>query len=251
VRQITIHPRLRQFVENVSLDLSADRDRYRVLPGPYPVVGCQYRGAIAVLRDGESRRLSPAGLTGLQAETRWFAPEPETSSILVRLKPAAAGALFGPGMRDVAGEHVGLDLLSPFRLVRESLDRVVNAPSAEEAADLFQGFLLDLLDRRPRQPRPAAAFAAERILSSRGNCRIDRLAREAAISGRQLERLFLAEVGISPKEFASICRFDWVIRNLRPGVSWAELALDAGYSDQAHLIRNFVGRTGQTPARFQ
>jgi AraC-like DNA-binding protein len=82
-----------------------------------------------------------------------------------------------------------------------------------------------------------------------GRITIDRLANSAGISSRQLERRFLTEVGLGPKLFCRILRFQEVFRAVAenpPG--WAELALDCGYYDQAHLIRDFQEFAHQTPA---
>lgn len=82
--------------------------------------------------------------------------------------------------------------------------------------------------------------------------RVDELARRAAMSARHLERRFKDQVGVGPK---------WVIRRYRlfeaaeralgeTDVSWSRLAADLGYSDQAHLTRDFRSMFGMTPRRY-
>ena len=101
---------------------------------------------------------------------------------------------------------------------------------------------------------------------------VSRLASDCGCSARQLERQFRAETGLSPRLLARIIRFQRVFRALgnggagaeetssrpdgaaapdrRHGADWITLALDCGYADQAHLIRDFREFSGETPAAF-
>ncbi|HEU4710547.1 MAG TPA: helix-turn-helix transcriptional regulator [Pyrinomonadaceae bacterium] len=90
---------------------------------------------------------------------------------------------------------------------------------------------------------------AARIVASAGLISVDQLAADAGISSRQLERRFMREVGIGPKLLARILRFQQVFRAVeRSDAAWASIALDCGYYDQAHLIRDFNQFAQQTPS---
>jgi transcriptional regulator GlxA family with amidase domain len=87
------------------------------------------------------------------------------------------------------------------------------------------------------------------IVDSGGQISIDRLAGDLGISGRQLERRFLNEVGLGPKLLCRILRFQQVFRAIeRSDRNWARIAADCGYYDQAHLIRDFRQFAGQPPS---
>jgi len=91
--------------------------------------------------------------------------------------------------------------------------------------------------------------AAARIVDSRGLIAVDELAGDAGISSRQLERRFLREVGVGPKLLGRIIRFQQVFRAVeQSNNAWAEIAIECGYYDQAHLIRDFNRFAQQTPA---
>lgn len=90
---------------------------------------------------------------------------------------------------------------------------------------------------------------AARIVDSGGAVSVDQLANDAGISSRQLERRFLREIGLGPKLLGRIIRFQQVFRAVEQAEpAWATLALECGYYDQAHLIRDFNQFAQQTPA---
>lgn len=90
---------------------------------------------------------------------------------------------------------------------------------------------------------------AANIVRRCGQVSMDALARAAGVSSRQLERRFLRDVGIGPKLLCRILRFQQVFRAVqRDDLSWAAIAADCGYYDQAHLIRDFQQFARQTPA---
>jgi AraC-like DNA-binding protein len=80
--------------------------------------------------------------------------------------------------------------------------------------------------------------------------RIEALAQHACLSRRHFERLFLQRVGLRPKTLAGIFRFQHVLRarESQPAWTWARVAQEAGYFDQAHLIADFRRFSGSTPA---
>lgn len=90
---------------------------------------------------------------------------------------------------------------------------------------------------------------ATKIIDCRGVISVDRLASAAGVSNRQLERRFRRNVGIGPKLLARIVRFQQVFRAVEQCDSaWATVAVECGYYDQAHLIRDFNQFAQQTPA---
>jgi AraC-like DNA-binding protein len=134
----------------------------------------------------------------------------------------------------------------------DALDRAVHAARrAPERIALVESFL------RARLPRPDAdALEAARVVDVVRNdpaiARVGDLARRAGMSVRALQRLFGSYVGVPPK---------WVIRRFRvqeaaermaggAAVDWSALALDLGYCDQAHFIRDFKAQIGRTPAEY-
>ena len=82
---------------------------------------------------------------------------------------------------------------------------------------------------------------------------MDALANETNLSTRQLERVFREHVGLSPKTYSRLVRFDRAARGIdaRGTSPWTHFALTHGYSDQAHFINDFKEFAGVTPAQFE
>lgn len=107
-----------------------------------------------------------------------------------------------------------------------------------------------LLERAARiSGRTPTMKAAMDLFEHRGVFRIDDLARQTGVSVRHFERLFLNDLGMRPKLFARIARFQMAldVKLHRPQRSWLAISQDLGYHDQMHLIRDFQDLCGAAP----
>jgi transcriptional regulator GlxA family with amidase domain len=166
------------------------------------------------------------------------------------LLPAGVKPLLGvPAAVIGAGITQLSDLIG--RAADQVEDRVFNAPPTDALRHLAQ-VLLDLAHAHDPE-HGIADRAVGRLRSTGGTLRIDELAGDLSVSTRRLERHFLTNVGLSPKLFARLVRFDRAVRDLalRGEVSWARFATDHGYSDQAHFINEFREFAGITPVEFE
>ncbi|MEU4565837.1 AraC family transcriptional regulator [Micromonospora sp. NPDC023956] len=151
----------------------------------------------------------------------------------------------------------------PFwrRPVAELTDRRLPLVPAPDPAEVCAGddddrrrALDDFLLGRAPEPDPSADEAmrlADEIRTDRGILRVDDLARRHGLSTRRLQRLFVGYVGVGPKWVIRRYRLQEAIEQAAVGVpDWATLAADLGYSDQAHLVRDFTAVTGVTPTAY-
>lgn len=100
-------------------------------------------------------------------------------------------------------------------------------------------------------PDPVA-LAANRLFASNGNQRVSTMASDCGLSPRQFERRFLAQVGVPPKLYGRIIRFNAAVyQKLRcPAHAWSRIANDQDYYDQMHMVHDFRAFTGESPSRF-
>lgn len=135
------------------------------------------------------------------------------------------------------GRHLGRDVLA--------------AEDHHAAVAIYESFLRGL---GPRDD-PAVdlvAGIAERIAVDHGITRIEQVATEFGLTPRTLQRLFRDYVGASPKWLIQRYRLHEAVARIDADAAcdWAALALDLGYADQAHLIRDFKKIVGRTPVEY-
>jgi AraC-like DNA-binding protein len=174
--------------------------------------------------------------------------------VTVTLQPGAAAALLGLPAGEMAETAVPLEALWG-RDAAHLLERLAAAPGDAARARLLQTMLL----RRLRAGRAAAATpaagAAEAlrlIRDSDGRRPLREVAAAVGIGERRLQQIFHAHVGLSPRASSRLARLHGLLRTLRarPTPAWAQLAGDAGFFDQSHLVNEFRALCGLTPGEF-
>jgi AraC-like DNA-binding protein len=95
-------------------------------------------------------------------------------------------------------------------------------------------------------------YVIQKIIESQGNVSIHTICHSLAMTRQHLARLFQEYVGIRPKQFARVIRFQALLKNVdrSPNVNWADEAATLGYYDQAHLISDFRQFSGTSPEKF-
>ena len=132
-------------------------------------------------------------------------------------------------------------------------ERLCAAKTLNERALLADAFLLDISKKRkPLNGRDAIAFSSGMILKTSDPMTVAKLASYANMGVRSFERHFLEEVGMSPRLFCCVARFNHAfdIKLRSPLRGWASIAHECGYYDQAHLIKDFNRFTGNAPGTF-
>ncbi|MCK5493638.1 MAG: AraC family transcriptional regulator, partial [Candidatus Omnitrophica bacterium] len=95
-------------------------------------------------------------------------------------------------------------------------------------------------------------LALNLIISTKGNTTMREVRGQLYITERTFERRFSKEIGVTPKQFASIIQFSSSIHELTENdfCMLTDIGLDSGYADQSHFIRTFKKYTGKTPSNF-
>lgn len=196
---------------------------------------------------GSAARLPAALLAGQRDAPARVRATGRTGLVLVNFRPSGAAALLGP-QDDTAGRHVDLAALVGAARARRLVEEVRTGRDALARTAAVERFLLAL--RNPRAPDALVEAASARILAARGRVSIAGLARAHGLSRRQLVRRFRSELGLAPKAFARIVRFQCALRRARAGASWARVAPAAGFHDQAHLAKECQALSGCTPGEL-
>lgn len=169
----------------------------------------------------------------------------------VQFQPGALHRLTGLPAHELTNRFVDAEALFGPELRRLN-ERLSGCANHLEMIPLVEEFLGYLVRRTPKAPRPIDRVSRV-LLHQPSGLSLDWLADQACLSTRQFYRQFVEREGVSPKLFARIARFEraMLLKNARPTHDWLRVALDLGYYDYQHLVRDFREFTGLTPHAFQ
>jgi len=195
------------------------------------------------------RRLPRAALCGPHMRPFLIDAAPE-NVVGVHFRPGGIFPFFAPPASELANAHIALEDLWGS-VARELQEQLLTGESPDEKFAVLSGLLLRRLRENRKPGHPAVSFTW-RTLECAPRRTMTQITNEIGLSRRHLIHRFEQEVGLAPKAFARVRRFQRVLRDVHPQaqVDWAEVALDCGYYDQAHFIHEFREFSGMTPSAY-
>jgi len=195
-------------------------------------------------------RLSGAVVSG--AFGRGFAPAPAEEAFIIGVHFKAGGAFpfLELPVGDLADTHVDLETLWGPTAGRLR-ERLCEARTSAERFQLLEEALLSRLCHGVEQ-HYAVSAALEMFGKNQVGPRVREAAKHLCLSQRRFIQIFKAEVGMTPKLFSRIQRFQQTRTFIQhnPSINWADLAVDLGYFDQSHFIREFLEFSGLSPTDY-
>ncbi len=249
-------PPLSQFVENIWLveAHTADYTREKILPD----------GAIELIIDLDSepktifesegskqfRTVRKAWVSGERTRYLIIGAARNQSMVGIRFRPGGAYPFFGFPISELSESVTELDLIWG-RLVYDIRDQLMSMASPEERLLKLESFLLQQA-KRSLEANRLITFAVHQLQHSPQFLAIRDLANTIGITQKHLISQFEKVVGLRPKSFARVCKFQNVVNLLeqQQEIQWATLAADCGYYDQAHFIHEFQTFSGLKPSAY-
>lgn len=186
---------------------------------------------------GQTKRGNKVVVTGTG---KWFE---------VKLYPWAFNVLFGhssaslpPGSTPLKDLNKGFEQLS---------EQIAQAQSSAQALPIFEQFVLQQL-HTAKTIKPFLIHAYNMIFDSHGQVKVSEICDAVNVSRQHIHQYFKEKIGLSPKAYAKIVRLRHTVDTIytHKNKSLTQIALDAGYFDQAHFISDFKAILGQTPRSF-
>jgi AraC-like DNA-binding protein len=178
-------------------------------------------------------------------------PKPKGGTVGVSFRPGAAGSVLGASMAELADRHVALEAIWGSR----GVDLQHRLMSAADPKAMFRILEQSLSARihRPLLIHPAVAHALAPRPADGSPARVAEVQRASGYSARHFISLFRSAVGVNPKQYYRIRRFNSVVRSMAAGdrPCLCDVAAAAGYSDQAHLTREFREFAGVAPTQYR
>ena len=105
---------------------------------------------------------------------------------------------------------------------------------------------------RPLELHPAVVYALKEFQRSAHTGKVAAATDGIGLSSRRFIELFRRQVGLTPKVFCRVRRFQHVLRTIHreKDIEWAQIALECGYYDQPHFIHDFQSFSGLTPSAY-
>ncbi|HEX4036577.1 MAG TPA: AraC family transcriptional regulator [Acidobacteriaceae bacterium] len=198
---------------------------------------------IRVYEGDDPRRVASCGLVALAGpRTNGCVIDTATEDRVIGIQflPGGEVANCSVALEDVWGRAAGA--------LREQL---LDADSVGEMFGIVERGLLAQL-ARPLELHSAIDFARAHICRAPQVATVAGVLRQVGLSQRRFIEIFRDQVGLTPKAFCRVRRFQRVLERVhrRKAVDWAQVALDGGYYDQAHFIHDFQDFAGMTPGAY-
>jgi methylphosphotriester-DNA--protein-cysteine methyltransferase len=214
------------------------------------ILAFRFAGRSWRLEAGAARETPAAAVTGLHRTARRMRTAAGGGVVLAKLREGRAAPFLEGPLHTLFGETRPLAERAPAAAVERALGEVRAASTDAERVDALERFLLRGAAARDLQPDDVVEAAVRAILTRPGAVRVRALAEELGLSVDALEKRFRRRVGASPKQLASIVRLRRALRAKDRAASLGELALEAGFYDQAHFGRQLAAQLGAAPGAF-
>ena len=220
------------------------------------VDGCP--GAIIVRSDNEAfcdegnKKLPGIFLYGQATGPVKLSSAGKFDAIGICFQPHALKSVFGVDAAELTGSCVDFNLVSNKKQGRLS-ERLGGIESLDEQLKTLSSWLMGQVQHNQRTVDETTKYALHQIARADGNTPLKGLQQELQMTERSLERKFKQSIGISPKLFSRICRFQKAMDQLRKSNydKLSDIAYENDYADQSHFIRAFKEFTGFSPAGFK
>ncbi len=241
---------LKEFVECIWIIESTDTTPtvQKIIPDGFAEIifhfGDRYR-----IKIGNRWQVQGRSLLAGQIKKYFFLENTGRSGVLgIKCKPAAVTHLFCIEMDLLADKVVPLSSIRSRKL--QQLGKNINFSDHKTMAATTQKYLLEMLAAKD-QYEPVIDEAIRLVFSSNGTMSVKDICKSLFITERRLQRLFKKYIGIPPKAWSRIIRFNYLFELIKHGkTSWPDITYLSGYFDQSHFIRDFKAFTGEEPSNY-
>jgi AraC-like DNA-binding protein len=130
-------------------------------------------------------------------------------------------------------------------------EQLQDAKSHREMLLIADKFISDMINHARKDFHPLDSIS-KMMMKRHGKISVDWLAKESCLGIKQFKRKFSERVGVNPKTFERIIRFNkaFNIKNAHPNWDWLRIAIECDYFDYQHLVKDYKSFTGLTPIEF-
>ncbi len=241
--------KLKPYIKYFVVSENELESEYKVFPSSGLVIGFQYRGQLATIKNNTEDKLKSAGITGISDGYKVFKNSPDIGTILVYFTEIGFAHFASQPANELFNLSLSLGDIFDKNKVEEVEDKLTVATTDSQRIKVVEQFLLSQL--KDIETDKLIIEAVKLIYQSKGIIRVKELNEKLFISQSPFEKRFRKVVGTTAKKFASIVRFNSILDNISETKSLTEICYENNFFDQAHFIKDFKQFTGETPEKFK
>jgi AraC-like DNA-binding protein len=203
------------------------------------------------LYDSELKCETTSGtvLSGIQSRYCIIDTSEQECVLGVAFKPGGLAPFFRAPAHETRDADIPLNLLWGRRAI-DLREQLLDAPNPDAKLDAMERAMAEMW--RPADLHPAVRFALEAFTPRPHDARIAAVTAMSNLSPKRFIERFKSTVGVTPKHYCRILRFQHALSHAETGhrMDWTRIAMDCGYFDQAHFIRDFRSFAGITPTGY-
>jgi AraC-like DNA-binding protein len=238
-----------KFFWTINTDVNTPVSTLHAFPDGCPgVIMVQSETALC---DSKHQKLPDFYLHGQTIKPSTLSYSGKLTAIGISFQPFALKSIFGIDANELT--NTGIDFASiPVSKTHNLTQQLIDEDTISGKISLLSDYLLYKHQHNHMPTEDTVKYAIARISAAKGNISLKALQQDLRLSERSLERKFNQSIGISPKLFTRICRFQESLAQLRAGSydKLSDIAYENEYADQSYFIKAFKEFTGFSPLEF-
>lgn len=192
-----------------------------------------------------------AMILGQTIEPFYIEPTGYVNTFAVRFYPYGFANFVSVPINTLANRETPIDILFGQNIAKELEYTIAHATSTDQRINSIEAFLLERLNSQATIDN-IVKMTIDALLSTNGSASIKTILKEDLSKRRQLERNFIRQIGVSPKQLAKVIRLQAALKRMlhENPESLTDIAYESEYYDQAHFTKDFREFTGINPKEF-
>jgi transcriptional regulator GlxA family with amidase domain len=188
---------------------------------------------------------------GQISEPYFIQPTGDVNSFAVSFYPYGFANFVSVPINQLSNKETPLEELFGEETSRQLSNKIINADNTSRRIQIMEDFLLERMKRKATIDHIVKS-TVDALFSTKGSLSINSILKENLSKRRQLERKFIKQIGISPKQLGKVIRLQAVLKMMPDQQSGhlTNVAYEREYHDQAHFIKDFKEFTGASPKHF-
>jgi AraC-like DNA-binding protein len=239
------------YCANVAIAGMAPERKCILLPNPCVDLVINLGGPFSMEHAGDAQAVGTlASLHGPHSVSAHLRRQGALCLLGARLKHGVAATFLNFPVKEICNRFIPVETFWPLAS-SELVEPILAAPTIRAKMVAMEKSLTRFFTRARRLDLTLRK-AVKLVAQHQGDVEVTELARQLKISRQTVKHKFDNAIGLSPKTFGKLRRFQNVLRCISSdtNINWSELAQRCGYYDQAHLIREFNSFTGFSPEKF-